>query len=150
MVWMADTDAAGVPVTVDPPLRLAAVVAVVAELAVHAVHVPVRFVITPLAGVPRAGVIRVGDVAATGEPVPVVAVKLGAAVDPVKFPNAVFAATLESVNVKAGVVVAVATDVVNNGDRFPEENDVTVPAPPPPPKHEESAGTHWLSPVLKQ
>lgn len=27
----------------------------------------------------------------------------------------------------AGVVVAVATEVVNNGDRLPEENEVTVP-----------------------
>jgi hypothetical protein len=38
------------------------------------------------------------------------------------------AAAFESVNVSAGVVVGVATLVVNSGERFPELNDVTVPA----------------------
>jgi hypothetical protein len=33
----------------------------------------------------------------------------------------------------AGVVVDVATDVVNSGDRFPADTEVTVPLPPPPP-----------------
>jgi hypothetical protein len=51
----------------------------------------------------------------------------GAAEEPVKFPKNVWAAALESVNVKAGVVVAVATDVVNNGLNVPAENVVTVP-----------------------
>ena len=64
LVCIADTEAAGVPVTVPPPLRLTAVVAVVAvvaALAVHAVQVPVRLVITPDAGVPSAGVTNTGD-----------------------------------------------------------------------------------------
>jgi hypothetical protein len=41
------------------------------------------------------------------------------------------AAALVKENVCAGVVVAVATDVVNKGDNAPEENDVTVPDPLP-------------------
>ena len=51
----------------------------------------------------------------------------GAAEDPVKLPKNVWAAALERVNVKAGVVVAVATDVVNSGLNVPAENVVTVP-----------------------
>jgi hypothetical protein len=31
----------------------------------------------------------------------------------------------------AGVVVGVATDVVNSGERLPEEKEVTEPPPPP-------------------
>jgi hypothetical protein len=58
------------------------------------------------------------------------AVNPGAAEPPVKFPNTVFAAALESENVSAGVVVAVATDDVNSGERFPALNVVTVPEPP--------------------
>jgi hypothetical protein len=46
----------------------------VAEFATQDAQVPVRLVITPEAGVPSAGVTRVGDVAKTGEPVPVAAV----------------------------------------------------------------------------
>jgi predicted RecA/RadA family phage recombinase len=54
--------------------------------------------------------------------------KDGAAAAPVVGPaNAVFAVCVFNANVKAGVVVGVATDVVNNGLRFPEEKDVTVP-----------------------
>ena len=41
-----------------------------------------------------------------------------------------FAFSLTAANVSAGVVVAVATLVVNKGDRFPALNVVTVPAPP--------------------
>jgi hypothetical protein len=37
-----------------------------------------------------------------------------------------------SENVKAGVVVPVATLVVNRGDRLPDVKLVTVPLPPPP------------------
>ena len=59
------------------------------------------------------------------------ALKVGAAELPVKFPNTVFAAAVESVKDRAGVVVAVATDVVNRGDRVPAEKLVTVPDPPP-------------------
>ena len=46
------------------------------------------------------------------------------------FPNQVFAAAVESVNESAGVVVGVATAVVNNGDKVPALKDVTVPVPP--------------------
>jgi hypothetical protein len=71
---IAEVEAAGVLVTVEPPLRLAAVVAdvavvavvadvaVTAAFAVQAVHVPVRLVITPDAGVPSAGVTKIGEV----------------------------------------------------------------------------------------
>ena len=45
-----------------------------ARLAVQLVQVPVALVMTTADGVPRAGVTSVGDVAATGDPVPVVAV----------------------------------------------------------------------------
>jgi hypothetical protein len=51
----------------------------------------------------------------------------GAADDVVLFPNNVPPPALLRANVSAGVVVAVATLVVNNGDRFPAENVVTVP-----------------------
>jgi len=51
----------------------------------------------------------------------------GAALDPVLLPNQVFALALLKVKLSAGVVVAVATEVVNNGDRLPEEKLVTVP-----------------------
>ena len=47
--------------------------------------------------------------------------------------NTVFAVCVESVKERAGVVVAVATDVVNNGERLPLEKLVTVPEPTPPP-----------------
>lgn len=57
------------------------------------------------------------------------AVNVGAAGLPVKFPNTVFAAAVESVNVRAGVEVAVATEVVNSGDSVPALKLVTVPAP---------------------
>jgi hypothetical protein len=51
----------------------------------------------------------------------------GAADDPVKLPKNVWAAALESVNVRAGVLVAVATDVVNSGLNVPAEKVVMVP-----------------------
>jgi hypothetical protein len=53
--------------------------------------------------------------------------KAGTALDAVLFPKKVCAAALDSVNVSAGVVVAVATLVVNNGLRFPALNVETVP-----------------------
>jgi hypothetical protein len=56
-----------------------------------------------------------------------IALKLGPALLPVKFPKTVFAAALLKLKVNAGVVVAVATEVVNSGERVPAENDVTVP-----------------------
>lgn len=54
----------------------------------------------------------------------------GAAVEPVALPRIVCAAAVERMNVKAGVVVAVATLVVKRGERVPAENEVTVPPPP--------------------
>jgi hypothetical protein len=47
-------------------------------------------------------------------------------VDVVQFPNTVSAAAVERENVKLGVVVAVATLVLNNGERFPALNELTV------------------------
>jgi hypothetical protein len=38
--------------------------------------------------------------------------------------------TVLKLNDNAGVVVEVATEVVNTGDRFPALNEVTVPPPP--------------------
>jgi hypothetical protein len=55
--------------------------------------------------------------------------KEGAPVDPVELPKIVPAVALDSENVSAGVVVPVATDVVNSGERFPAVKDVTVPEP---------------------
>jgi hypothetical protein len=60
---------------------------------------PVAFVSTRALGVPRLGVTKIGDVAETGLPVPVAAVKDGAAVDPVKLPKCVLAAAVESAKV---------------------------------------------------
>lgn len=47
-------------------------------LAVQLVHVPVRFVMTPEAGVPNAGVTNVGEVANTADPLPVSSVRAAA------------------------------------------------------------------------
>lgn len=57
------------------------------------------------------------------------AVNVGAAADPVKLPKTVLAAAVDCVNVRAGVLVDVATEVVKSGERVPAEKDVTVPAP---------------------
>jgi hypothetical protein len=48
-------------------------------------------------------------------------------------PKSVVPAAFDRMKLSAGVVVAVATDVVNSGERVPAENVVTVPLPPPPP-----------------
>jgi hypothetical protein len=48
----------------------------------------------------------------------------------VQFPNTEFAPAFESVNVSAGVLVAVATLDANSGERFPALNVVTVPPLP--------------------
>ena len=58
-----------------------------------------------------------------------IAVKDGPVAAAVKFPNSVFAAALVSENVSAGVVVAVATLVVNSGVKVPALKLVTVPLP---------------------
>ena len=44
------------------------------------------------------------------------------------FPKIENARALDKVNDNAGVVVGVATDVVNNGDKVPAEKFVTVPS----------------------
>jgi hypothetical protein len=49
----------------------------------------------------------------------------------VRLPSRVLAPALDRVKVSAGVVVGVATEVVNNGDRLPAVNVVTPPPPPP-------------------
>ena len=50
---------------------------------------------------------------------------------PFAFPKYVFSSAVESENESAGVVVAFDTDVVNNGDKLPALNVVTVPVPAP-------------------
>jgi len=47
----------------------------------------------------------------------------------VQFPKTVLAAAFESAKESAGVVEAVATEVVKSGERFPALKDVTVPLP---------------------
>jgi len=58
-------------------------------------------------------------------------VKVGGADPEVAFPNRVFAATLLNEKLRAGVLVAVATLVVNRGERLPALKLVTEPEPPP-------------------
>jgi hypothetical protein len=53
----------------------------------------------------------------------------GAAVEPEKLPKIASLVCVESVKLSAGVEVAVATEVVKSGERFPELKEVTVPAP---------------------
>ena len=86
LISIGDTDAAPFPVTetigsVTVPVKVGEAIGAsrVAEFDTHVVHVPVRFVITPEAGVPRAGVTRVGDVS-----VPVIFVRANAGA-PVRF-----------------------------------------------------------------
>jgi hypothetical protein len=55
---------------------------------------------------------------------------VGAAAPAVLFPRKAWAAKFDSVNVSAGVVVEVATEVVKMGDSVPAEKSVTVPEPP--------------------
>lgn len=52
---------------------------------------------------------------------------VGTADEPVKLPNTVLAEAVDRAKLNAGVVVPVATDVVNRGDNAPAVNDVTVP-----------------------
>jgi len=85
--------------------------------------VPVRFVTTPLEGVPSAGVTRVGLVAKTTLPEPVVVAAEIAVPLPERIP------VMLVVSVIAGVEVAVAT-VPANPLVVTTETDVTVPVPP--------------------
>ena len=62
------------PLDVTSPVKYALVVTVAASVALPAVRLaagPVKFVATPLAGVPNAGVTNVGLVANTNAPLPV-------------------------------------------------------------------------------
>ncbi len=61
------------------------------------------------------------------------AVKVGAAVDPVKFPNTVFAAAVLSVKVVEGVEDGFAVEAVKSGLRLPIVTLVTEPEPEDPP-----------------
>lgn len=72
----------------DKADRVVSVLLLVADtlLATHDVHVPVRFVITPEAGVPSAGVVRVGELRV--KPAIVVVVEpLAMLVDPIVIGN---------------------------------------------------------------
>jgi hypothetical protein len=69
----------------------------------------------------------IDPVDAPGMPSTGVAVYAGAAADAVALPNTVPPAALLNAKDNAGVVVAVATDVVNSGERLPEEKEVTEP-----------------------
>ena len=55
------------------------------------------------------------------------ALYVGAPAPPLGPASTVLAAALANAKLKAGVVVGVATDVVNNGDRLPALKLVTVP-----------------------
>lgn len=103
------------------PVRLAFVVTLPA---VRPDAVPVIFVPTNAVGVPSAGVTRVGDVANTTTPEPVVDAALMAVPLPDKIPVTLV------VRVIAGVVVAVAT-VPANPLAVTTDTLVTVPAPLP-------------------
>jgi len=53
----------------------------------------------------------------------------GTALPAVLFPKKVCAAKFDAANENAGVVVGVAIETVNNGEKFPELTLVTVPDP---------------------
>jgi len=114
------TKVVALPTLVTSPVRLAFVVTVPA---VKPAAVPVMFVPTKAEGVPRAGVTRVGLVARTTEPEPVVLAAEMAVPLPCRMPVTV----VESVI--AGVLVAVAT-VPANPLADTTETLVTVPPEP--------------------
>jgi hypothetical protein len=87
---------------------------VVIGLGVAVIPVPAATLVTVPVPAGKSAATRARNVGAAGPP------EVGPA-------NTVFAVCVFNANVKAGVVVGVATDVVNNGLRFPEEKDVTVP-----------------------
>jgi hypothetical protein len=90
---------------------------VVIGLGVAVIPVPAATLVTVPVPAGKSAATRARNVGAAGPP------EVGPA-------NTVFAVCVFNANVKAGVVVGVATDVVNNGLRFPEEKDVTVPVFP--------------------
>ena len=72
-------------------------------------------------------------VVGVGKSPPVKGRNVGAAVPPAILPaRTVFCATVFNEKLSAGVVVAVATLVVNMGERLPALKVVTVPVPLPP------------------
>ena len=83
----------------DVPLMVRAVAKTVAAPAVKLAPVPVMFVPTRAEGVPKAGVMSVGEMARTDSPVPVqvkrdvVATEVASAVEPVVFPRTLPAET---------------------------------------------------------
>ena len=109
------------PTDVIGPVRFAFVVTVPA---VSPEAVPVKFVATPEAGVPSAGVTRVGEVANTTSPLPVVVAAEIAVPLPWRMP------VMEVEIVMAGVLVAVAT-VPAKPFAGTTETLLTVPEPLP-------------------
>jgi hypothetical protein len=115
---MSNAPLAGVVVNPVPPLAIGKV-----PVTPVVSGKPVTFVITPEAGVPSAGVIRVGLVAKTTSPDPVVVAALIAVPLPFKTP------VMAVVSVIAGVVVEVATVPVKPLAET-TDTEVTVPVPP--------------------
>jgi len=144
------------PVEVTAPVRFALVVTVEALVAVaafppifNAVAVPVTFVITPEAGVPKAGVTNVGLVANTAAPVPVSSVSAVASCAEVNDPRLVAL----PVEVTAPVRLALVVTVAAFPDMFPVKAAVIVPALKFPlasliTKVEAVFAVAWLVPVI--
>lgn len=73
------------------------------------------------------------EVAVPAAPPPVgIEIQEGAAALAPLLPSMVPAGAWDKVKERLGVVEALATEVVNKGERVPAENVVTVPVPPPP------------------
>jgi len=86
--------------------------------------VPVRFVTTPLLGVPRAGVTSVGDVAKTSAPVPVSSVSAVASCAEVKDPRLAALPTEVTAPVRLALVVTVVALPVNAPTNVVDVTDV--------------------------
>ena len=87
--------------------------------------VPVNCGITPVVPVPVT--------VPAGKSAVVIALYVGAPEPPDDGPaKKSFCPAADKLKLNAGVVVAVATEVVNSGLRFPELNEVTVPEPAEP------------------
>jgi hypothetical protein len=100
--------------------------------AVQALHVPVRFVITPEAGVPRAGVTNVAEVTRTTFPVPENPTEDGT-------PVLVVLNRKPVANPESRVPLSPTTVVAPPVDVLVASPVRAVNVPLPPPKHEESA-----------